>query len=131
MEPEQLRQFVERISSSRLGGTQNHSSEDTAMNEDRIAVPPGTWAAKCKKVLAASRVTRKAKPMGSSTRRQGRPRISMDSDAAQVVRQGAIDTEDYVRRIIEQRPYTTAFAALCVGWFIGRMRRRDRNLPLK
>ena len=53
------------------------------------------------------------------------------SDAAQVVRQGAIDTEDYVRRIIEQRPYTTAFAALCVGWFIGRMRRRDRNLPLK
>jgi uncharacterized protein YjbJ (UPF0337 family) len=47
------------------------------------------------------------------------------SDAAQVVRQGAIDTEDYVRRIIEQRPFTTAFAALCVGWFIGRMRRRE------
>jgi hypothetical protein len=42
-----------------------------------------------------------------------------------VVRQGAIDTEDYVRRIIEQRPFTTAFAALCVGWFIGRMRRRE------
>jgi hypothetical protein len=41
------------------------------------------------------------------------------------VRQGAIDTEDYVRRIIEQRPFTTAFAALCVGWFIGRMRRRE------
>jgi RNA-directed DNA polymerase len=39
--------------------------------------------------------------------------------------EGAIDTEDYVRRIIEQRPYTMAFAAFCVGWFIGRMRRRD------
>jgi len=47
------------------------------------------------------------------------------SDAARVVRQGAIDAEDYVRRTIEQRPYTTAFAALCVGWFIGRMGRRD------
>jgi|ERR1700730_16545019 uncharacterized protein YjbJ (UPF0337 family) len=47
------------------------------------------------------------------------------SDAARVVRQGAIDAEDYVRRIIEQRPYTAAFAALCVGWFIGRMGRRD------
>jgi uncharacterized protein YjbJ (UPF0337 family) len=47
------------------------------------------------------------------------------SDAGQVVRQGAMDVEDQVRRFIEQRPYTTAFAALCVGWFIGRMRRRD------
>jgi hypothetical protein len=27
-------------------------------------VPSGTWAAKCKKVLAASRAMRKAKPMG-------------------------------------------------------------------
>ena len=29
------------------------------------------------------------------------------SDAAQVVRRGAVDAEDYVRRIIEQRPYIT------------------------
>jgi ElaB/YqjD/DUF883 family membrane-anchored ribosome-binding protein len=92
-------------------------------------VPPGTWAAKCKKVLAASRVTRKAKPMGLVNQAaeaaqdfHGQAKETA-SDAAQVVRQGAIDTEDYVRRIIEQRPYTTAFAALCVGWFIGRMRR--------
>ncbi len=47
------------------------------------------------------------------------------SETAQVVRQSAIDAEDYVRRVIEQRPYTTAFAALCVGWLIGRMARRD------
>jgi uncharacterized protein YjbJ (UPF0337 family) len=47
------------------------------------------------------------------------------SDAAQVVRKGAVDAEDYVRHTIEQRPYTTAFVALCVGWFIGRMGRHD------
>jgi uncharacterized protein YjbJ (UPF0337 family) len=47
------------------------------------------------------------------------------SDAAQVVRKSAVDAEDYVRHTIEQRPYTTAFVALCVGWFIGRMGRRD------
>jgi uncharacterized protein YjbJ (UPF0337 family) len=47
------------------------------------------------------------------------------SDAAQVVRKSAVDAEDYVRHTIEQRPYTTAFVALCVGWFIGRMGRSN------
>ena len=47
------------------------------------------------------------------------------SDAAQAVRKSAMDAEDYVRRTIEQRPYTTAFVALCVGWLIGRLGRRD------
>jgi uncharacterized protein YjbJ (UPF0337 family) len=42
------------------------------------------------------------------------------SDAAQAVRHGAMDAEDYIRHIIEKRPYTTAF-----GWLIGRMGRRD------
>jgi len=45
------------------------------------------------------------------------------SDAADVVRQGAKEAEDYVRQTIEQRPYTTAFVALCLGWFIGRIGR--------
>jgi len=47
------------------------------------------------------------------------------SDAAEVVRQGAMSAEDYIRHTIERRPYTATFAALCVGWFIGRMGRRD------
>jgi uncharacterized protein YjbJ (UPF0337 family) len=46
------------------------------------------------------------------------------SDTAQAVRQGAVGAEDYIRHAIEKRPYTTAFVALCVGWFIGRMGRR-------
>jgi uncharacterized protein YjbJ (UPF0337 family) len=47
------------------------------------------------------------------------------SDAAEVVRQGAMSAEDYIRHTIEKRPYTAVFAALCLGWFIGRMGRRD------
>jgi len=46
-------------------------------------------------------------------------------DAAQVVRQGADDAQDYVRKTIEQRPYTTAVIALAAGFLIGRLGRRD------
>jgi ElaB/YqjD/DUF883 family membrane-anchored ribosome-binding protein len=69
--------------------------------------------------------------MGSATRQQGRAQDLYGqakeavSDAARVMRQGAVDAEDHVRRIVERRPYTTAFAALCVGWLIGRMGRRS------
>jgi uncharacterized protein YjbJ (UPF0337 family) len=47
------------------------------------------------------------------------------ANASEVVRQSAIEAEDYVRRTIEHRPYTTALAAFVFGWFIGRMGRRD------
>lgn len=42
-------------------------------------------------------------------------------DAAKVVQQGALDVEDYIRHAIEDRPYTTALVALCVGLVLGRM----------
>jgi uncharacterized protein YjbJ (UPF0337 family) len=47
------------------------------------------------------------------------------ADAAEAVKRGAIDTEDYVRELIEERPYTMVFAALVAGWVIGKMGRRD------
>jgi uncharacterized protein YjbJ (UPF0337 family) len=47
------------------------------------------------------------------------------SDAAEAVRQGAVDAEDFIRHTIEKSPYTTAIVALCVGWVIGRMGRHD------
>ena len=47
------------------------------------------------------------------------------SDAAQAIRHGAVDAEDYIRHTIEKRPYTTAIVALCVGFLICRMGRRD------
>jgi hypothetical protein len=87
------------ISSSRLEGTQNHGEdtamEDTAMNEDRIAGTPGTWAGKCKKVLAASRATPRAWAQQPGSR--GGP--------------GSL----------------WSGTALCVGWLIGRMGRRQVN----
>ena len=45
------------------------------------------------------------------------------SDAAQAVRQGAVDAEDYIRQVIEKRPYTVALVALCAGWLLGRIGR--------
>ena len=47
------------------------------------------------------------------------------SDAVRSVGRGAAEAEDFVRHTIETRPYTTAFVALCAGWFIGRVGRRD------
>jgi uncharacterized protein YjbJ (UPF0337 family) len=45
------------------------------------------------------------------------------SDAAEAVKQGAHEVDDYIRQFIEERPYTTAVGALCLGWLIGRMGR--------
>jgi len=45
------------------------------------------------------------------------------ADVAQSVQQGAQVADDMFRRTIEERPYTTAVAALAVGWLIGRMGR--------
>jgi uncharacterized protein YjbJ (UPF0337 family) len=101
------------------------------MNEDRIAGTARNVGGKVQEGFG--RVTGDAKSQadglinqaaGAAQDLYGQAKDSA-TDAAQVVRRGAMDAEDYVRHIIEQRPYTTAFAALCVGWFIGRMGRRD------
>jgi uncharacterized protein YjbJ (UPF0337 family) len=47
------------------------------------------------------------------------------ADAAEVVKHGAVEAEDFVRHTIETRPYTTALVALGIGLLIGRMGRRD------
>jgi uncharacterized protein YjbJ (UPF0337 family) len=108
-----------------------NDSEDTAMNEDRIAGTARNMGGKVQEGFGRSTGDVKSQADGLINQAAGAAQDlhgqtkETASDAAQVVRQGAIDTEDYVRRIIEQRPFTTAFAALCVGWFIGRMRRRE------
>ena len=45
------------------------------------------------------------------------------ADVAQSVQQGAKVADDLFRRFIEERPYTTAIAALALGWVIGRIGR--------
>lgn len=47
------------------------------------------------------------------------------ADAARMAQDGAAEARDVVREIVEQRPYTVAFAALAVGFVIGRMGRHD------
>ena len=43
------------------------------------------------------------------------------ADDADSVQKGAKDADDYIRKLIEDRPYTVAMVALGVGWLIGRM----------
>jgi len=44
-------------------------------------------------------------------------------EVAESMQKGAKVADDLFRRTIEERPYTTAVAALAVGWVIGRMGR--------
>jgi uncharacterized protein YjbJ (UPF0337 family) len=41
------------------------------------------------------------------------------TQAVTAARQGATEVEDYVRKTIEDRPYTVVAAALALGWVIG------------
>jgi len=43
------------------------------------------------------------------------------ADIAESVQKGAKDADDYMRKLIEDRPYTVAIVALGVGWLLGRM----------
>jgi uncharacterized protein YjbJ (UPF0337 family) len=108
-----------------------HSREDTPMNEDRIAGTTRNLGGKVQEGFG--RVTGDTKTQaegllnqatGTAQELYGQAKDTA-ADAAQVVRRGAADAEDFVRRTIEERPYTTAFVALCIGWVIGRMGRRD------
>jgi uncharacterized protein YjbJ (UPF0337 family) len=101
------------------------------MNEDRIAGTTRNLGGKVQEGFG--RVTGDTKTQaeglvnqaaGAAQDLYGQAKDSA-AEAAQVVRRGAVDAEDFVRRTIEERPYTTAFVALCIGWVIGRMGRRD------
>jgi uncharacterized protein YjbJ (UPF0337 family) len=47
------------------------------------------------------------------------------TSAAEAIREGAGEADDFLRTTIEQRPYTTAAVALGIGFLIGRFARRD------
>ena len=46
------------------------------------------------------------------------------ADAAEAIREGASEADDFLRATIEQRPYTAAAVALAIGYLIGRFGRR-------
>jgi uncharacterized protein YjbJ (UPF0337 family) len=47
------------------------------------------------------------------------------TSAAEAIREGAGEADDFLLTTIEQRPYTTAAVALGIGFLIGRFARRD------
>lgn len=101
------------------------------MDENRIAGTAKNVGGKIEEGFG--RVTGDAKTQAQGNARQiegnlqdmyGQAKDTAASVAA-TVRGGASDVEELIRSTIETRPYTTAFAALCIGWFLGRMGRRD------
>jgi uncharacterized protein YjbJ (UPF0337 family) len=101
------------------------------MNEDRVIGTARNLGGQAQEGLG--RVTGDAKTQaegvlnqaaGAAQNLYGQARDSA-AEAADTVRRGAMDAEDLIRQTIEQRPYTAALVALGIGWFIGRMGRRD------
>jgi uncharacterized protein YjbJ (UPF0337 family) len=101
------------------------------MNEDRVAGTARNLGGKVQEGLGRATGDAATQVEGAINQAAGAAQDlygqAKDSaaDAVQAVRQGAMDAEDYIRHTIENRPYTTAVVALCVGWLIGRMGRRD------
>jgi uncharacterized protein YjbJ (UPF0337 family) len=128
-----MQQSLQFMNQSLHGGlkTKLNRSEDTTMNEDRVAGTARNLGGKVQEGFGRVAGDTKTQAEGLLNQATGAAQDlygqAKDSagDAVDAVRRGAVDAEDYVRHIIEQRPYTTAFAALCIGWLIGRMGRRD------
>lgn len=101
------------------------------MNEDRVAGTVRNLGGKAQEGMG--RLTGDAKSqvegvvnqaVGAAQDLYGQAKDSA-ADAAQSVKKTALEAEDYVRQFIEKRPYTTALAALCLGWAIAQIQRRD------
>ena len=101
------------------------------MNEDRVYGAAKSLGGKAEEQFG--RVTGDIKSQVQGAARQVEGNIqdmygqAKDSaaNAAQAVRQGASEAEDYLRKTIEQRPYTAAAVALAIGFLLGRFGRRD------
>jgi uncharacterized protein YjbJ (UPF0337 family) len=100
-----------------------------SMNEDRIAGTAKNLGGKIEE--GAGRMTGDASTQLRGAARQVEGDMQdlygqAKDTAAQTfesARETAYEVGDVVRDFVEQRPYTTAFAALCIGWAIGRLGR--------
>ena len=101
------------------------------MNEDRVIGTARNLGGKAQEGLGRVTGDTKTQVEGAINQAAGAAQdlygqaMESASDAADAVRRGAMDAEDFIRHTIEKRPYTAAFVALCVGLLIGRMGRRD------
>jgi uncharacterized protein YjbJ (UPF0337 family) len=102
-----------------------------SMNEDRVVGAARNLGGKAQEGVGRAFGDRQTQAegvlnqaAGSAQELYGQTKETV-SDAAAMVRRGATYADDYIRNTIEQRPYTTALLALCIGWAVGRMGRRE------
>ena len=101
------------------------------MNEDRIAGTAKNLGGKVEQSVGRMTGDLSAQAQGKGKQVEGELQDlygqakDATMEAARVVRQSASDSEDYIRKTIEERPYTTAAVALGLGFVIGWLAHRD------
>jgi len=101
------------------------------MNEDRFAGTAKTVAGKAEEGLGRATGDIKTQMQGKARQVEGDLQDfygqarDKAADAAAAVRESASDMDDFIRKTIEERPYTTAAIALGIGFLIGRFAHRD------
>ena len=100
------------------------------MNEDRLAGTTRHLRGKAQEGFGRVTGDIKTQAEGLVIKLPGQRKIygqvkDTAADAAEVIRHSAADAEDFLRRTIEERPYTTALVTLCIGFVIGWIGRRD------
>jgi uncharacterized protein YjbJ (UPF0337 family) len=111
--------------------------EENTMDENRITGTARNVGGKVQE--AAGKLTGDAKLQAQGAANQAAGDIEelygqakdAAADVAQSVQQGAKVADDLFRRVIEERPYTTAVAALALGWVIGGPKGAAAKLGLK
>src|SRR5262249_47375408 len=115
---------------SRIVGHHTHW-RNSKMDEDRIAGTAKNVAGKAQEGFGRMTGDVKSQVEGAARQAAGTAQDlygqakDTAADATRVVRERASEAEDFLRRTIETRPYTTAAIALAAGFLIGRMGRRD------
>jgi uncharacterized protein YjbJ (UPF0337 family) len=101
------------------------------MNEDRVEGKIRTLGGKAEQLAGRATGDAKTTVEGAIDEAAGRAQNlygqakDAASDAFETLEDGAHEAEDFIRDFVENRPYTTAVLALCAGWLLGRMGRRD------
>src|SRR4051794_37202555 len=96
------------------------------MTDDRIAGTARNLGGKVQETYGSATGNRTQQAKGMLNQAEGAVQDAygqakdMANEAADVAVRAARQADDYVRNIIEERPYTVAFAALALGFLLGR-----------
>jgi uncharacterized protein YjbJ (UPF0337 family) len=101
------------------------------MTDDRIAGTAKNLGGKAQEAYGSMTGDRSQQAKGTVKQAEGAMQEmygqakEVAGDAVDMATRAAHDADDYVRRVIETRPYTVAFVALAAGFLLGRMGGRD------